>query len=239
MTFLLKKESKFTWSSACEEAFQELKWRLTSAPILTLPEESIGFDVYSDASKNGLGCVLMQNGKLNLEVVREGSANLSVITAEPEIYHEMREKQREDAILEGLRAKAGEAKEFNIWADGSFRFHGRWCVPNYDVLKRKIIQEAHRTPYSVHPGGDKIDGQTERTIQTLEDMLRACALEFQAGWDKSLSFVEFSYNNSFHSSIKMVPFKALYGRKCRSPLCWNDISEAAVLGPEMIQESIE
>lgn len=83
------------------------------------------------------------------------------------------------------------------------------------------------------------DGQTERTIQTLEDMLRACVLEFQVGWEKSLPLVEFSYNNSFQASIKMAPFEALYGRKCRSPMCWDDVTEAAVLGPEMVQESIE
>ena len=80
------------------------------------------------------------------------------------------------------------------------------------------------------------DGQTERTIQTLEDMLRACALEFAGSWEKHLSLVEFSYNNSHHASIGMSPYEALYGRKCRSPLCWSDISEQVVLGPGMIQE---
>nr|GFC91521.1 putative reverse transcriptase domain-containing protein [Tanacetum cinerariifolium] len=58
------------------------------------------------------------------------------------------------------------------------------------------------------------------TIQTLEDMLRACVLDFGKGWDKHLPLVEFSYNNSYHTSIKAAPFEALYGRKCRSPICW-------------------
>ncbi|GJZ21346.1 reverse transcriptase domain-containing protein [Tanacetum coccineum] len=66
----------------------------------------------------------------------------------------------------------------------------------------------------------KTDGQSERTIQTLEDMLRACAIDFGKGWDKHLPLVEFSYNNSYHASIKAAPFEALYGRKCRSPVCW-------------------
>ncbi|GKC50799.1 putative reverse transcriptase domain-containing protein [Tanacetum coccineum] len=64
------------------------------------------------------------------------------------------------------------------------------------------------------------DGQSERTIQTLEDMLRACVIDFGKGWDKHLPLVEFSYNNSYHASIKAAPFEALYGRKCRSPVCW-------------------
>ncbi|KNA14032.1 hypothetical protein SOVF_111210 [Spinacia oleracea] len=63
MTTLMKKEAKFEWNDQCEEAFQALKTRLTTAPVLTLPDESGTYDVYSDASKNGLGCVLMQNGK--------------------------------------------------------------------------------------------------------------------------------------------------------------------------------
>lgn len=82
------------------------------------------------------------------------------------------------------------------------------------------------------------DGQTERTIQTLNDMLRACALEFQKSWVKSLNLVEFSYNNSYHASIQMALYEALYGRKCRSPTCWSDISDALVLDLEMIQETI-
>ncbi|GJZ82194.1 putative reverse transcriptase domain-containing protein [Tanacetum coccineum] len=68
-----------------------------------------------------------------------------------------------------------------------------------------------------HP---KTDGQSERTIQTLEDMLRACVIDFGKGWQRHLPLVEFSYNNSYHASIKEAPFEALYGRKCRSPVCW-------------------
>ena len=70
-------------------------------------------------------------------------------------------------------------------------------------------------------------------------MLRACALEYQGSWEDHLDLIEFSYNNSYHASIKMAPFEPLYGRKCRSPLCWNDISETVVLGPDMIQETMD
>ncbi|GKD70905.1 putative reverse transcriptase domain-containing protein, partial [Tanacetum coccineum] len=66
---------------------------------------------------------------------------------------------------------------------------------------------------------------SERTIQTLEDMLRACVIDFGNGWVKHLPLVEFSYNNSYHASIKVSPFEALYGRKCRSPVCWAEVGE--------------
>ncbi|GJZ84457.1 putative reverse transcriptase domain-containing protein [Tanacetum coccineum] len=87
-----------------------------------------------------------------------------------------------------------------------------------------------------HP---QTDGQSERTIQTLEDMLRACAIDFGKGWVNHLPLVEFSYNNSYHASIKAAPFEALYGRKCCSPVCWTEVGETQILGPELIQETAE
>ncbi|GKD45338.1 putative reverse transcriptase domain-containing protein [Tanacetum coccineum] len=71
-----------------------------------------------------------------------------------------------------------------------------------------------------HP---KTDGQSERTIQTLEDMLRACFIDFGKGWEKYLPLVEFSYNNIYHASIKAAPFEALYGRKGKSPVYWVEV----------------
>ncbi|GKB08355.1 putative reverse transcriptase domain-containing protein [Tanacetum coccineum] len=87
-----------------------------------------------------------------------------------------------------------------------------------------------------HP---ETDGQSERTIQTLEDMLRACVLDFGKNWDRHLPLVEFSYNNSYHTSIKAAPFEALYGRKCRSPVCWAEVGEAQLTGPAIIHETTE
>nr|GEW27121.1 putative reverse transcriptase domain-containing protein [Tanacetum cinerariifolium] len=87
-----------------------------------------------------------------------------------------------------------------------------------------------------HP---ETDGQSERTIQTLEDMLRACVIDFGKGWVKHLPLVEFSYNNSYHASIKAAPYEALYGRKCRSPVCWAEVGESQLTGPELIQETTE
>jgi len=508
MTKLMRKDHKFKWTDECEDAFQKLKRSLTSAPVLTLPTEGVEFEVYSDASASGLGCVLMQQGKviayasrqlrtheknypthdlelaavvfalklwrhylygvpckvftdhkslkyiftqrdlnmrqrrwlelikdydlsldycegkankvadalsrkgkqvlaaaravpkdlseefqkLNVEVVPQGHVDLCLcaMSAEPDLYQELRDKQIVDVKLTKIREAlaAGRAENFSVGADGGLKFMGRWCVPDDAELKGKILKEAHNTPYSVHPGGDKLykdlkvnfwwpgmkkevaefvarclvcqkvkiehqrpggllqplpipewkfdsvsmdfvtglpvaagglnavwvivdrltkvarfipmkntwsmekladayaneiirlhgvpkdivsdrdprflshfwralqeafgtqlklstafhaatDGQTERTIQTLEDMLRACALEFQQSWVKSLNLVEFSYNNSFHASIGMAPYEALYGRKCRSPTCWSDISDSLILGPELIQDTVE
>ncbi|GJR38571.1 putative reverse transcriptase domain-containing protein [Tanacetum coccineum] len=87
-----------------------------------------------------------------------------------------------------------------------------------------------------HP---ETDGQSERTIQTLEDMLRACVIDFGKGWGKHLPLVEFSYNNSYHASIKATPFEALYGRKCRSPVCWAEVGDVQLTGPEIIHETTE
>ena len=79
------------------------------------------------------------------------------------------------------------------------------------------------------------DGQSERTIQTLEDMLRACVIEFTGSWDEHLPLIEFAYNNSYHSSIEMAPYEALYGRKCKTPVCWDEDGERRLLGPELVQ----
>ncbi|GJZ95532.1 putative reverse transcriptase domain-containing protein [Tanacetum coccineum] len=85
-----------------------------------------------------------------------------------------------------------------------------------------------------HP---QTDGQSERTIQTLEDMLRACVIDFGKGWERHLPLVEFSYNNSYHASIKAAPFEVLYGRKCRSHVCWAKVGDVQLTGPEIIHET--
>ncbi|GKA11086.1 putative reverse transcriptase domain-containing protein [Tanacetum coccineum] len=90
------------------------------------------------------------------------------------------------------------------------------------------------TSTAYHP---QTNGQSERTIQTLEDMLRACVMDFGKGWDRYLPLVEFSYNNSYHTSIKAAPFEAFYGRKCRSPICWAKVGDAQLTGLEIVHET--
>ena len=69
--------------------------------------------------------------------------------------------------------------------------------------------------------------------------MRACVLEQGGTWDGHLPLIEFTYNNSFHSSIGMTPFEALYGRRCRTPLCWHESGESAIVGPELVQQTTE
>ena len=81
--------------------------------------------------------------------------------------------------------------------------------------------------------------QSERVIQVLEDMLRSCVIDYEGSWDGHIPLVEFVYNNSFQSSIGMAPYEALYGRKCRTPLCWTELSEKMIISLDLIQETEE
>ncbi|KAL8146992.1 hypothetical protein AgCh_004637 [Apium graveolens] len=160
---------------------------------------------------------------------------------------------------------------------GILRFSSRIWIPHVPELKNEILQEAHNSRFSIHPGSTKrhgvpisivldrdpqfnsrfwkqfqeslgtklnmsmayhpqTDGQSERTIQTIEDMLRSCAIDFTGSWDDHLPLIEFSYNNSYHSSIGMPPYEALYGQKCRSPTSWDEVGEGRILGSELVQQ---
>ncbi|WVZ70527.1 hypothetical protein U9M48_019187 [Paspalum notatum var. saurae] len=486
MTSLLEKDAEFRWTNAQQAAFDELKKRLTTAPMLTLPDQQKKFIVYCDASRDGLGCVLMQEGKmiayasrqlrkhevnypthdleltalvhalkiwhhylfgqrceiytdhkslkyiftqneLNmrqrrwLELIKNydmeihyhpGKANVvadalsrksyanmalgfmmphelceeferlslgflhhttaAAFKVEPTLEQEIRKHQKTDEKLREIceLLKLGKAPHF--WEDeqGTLWYKNRICVPNVDSIKKLILSEAHDTAYSIHLGSTKMyydlkerfwwygmkcavaeyvaicdtcqrvkaehqrpagllqplkkweeitmdfivglprtqkgynsiwvivdrlikvahfipvntiysgaklaelyisrivclhgvpkriisdrgsqfisrfweqlhnsldtklrfstsyhpqtDGQTERTNQILEDMLRACAIQYGTSWDKCLPYAEFFYNNSYQASLKKSPFEALYGKRCRTPLFWNQTGE--------------
>ncbi len=87
---------------------------------------------------------------------------------------------------------------------------------------------------SFHP---QSDGQSERVIQTLEDMLRACVLDYGDGWYRYLPLVEFAYNNSYQASVGIAPYEALYGYRCRSPICWDDIGERRIIWSGLVEDA--
>nr|GEV45373.1 DNA/RNA polymerase superfamily protein [Tanacetum cinerariifolium] len=112
-----------------------------------------------------------------------------------------------------------------------------------EIFQQEIVR-LHGTPSAIVSDRDprfatafhtQTDGQSERAIQTLEDMLRSCALEWTGNWDDYICLVEFAYNNSWHASIKCAPFEMLYGRKCHALICWDQVGERVIEGPEMIE----
>nr|GEW10912.1 reverse transcriptase domain-containing protein [Tanacetum cinerariifolium] len=345
---LLKKEELYAKFSKCEfwipkvqflghmidsQAFQLLKQKLCSAPILALPEGSEDFIVYCDASIKGLGAVLMQREKTearkpeniknedvggmswlpcygNLQTVIMHESHKSKDSVHPgsdKMYQDMKklywwpniksdiatyvskcltcakvkaEHQRPSGLL--VQPKIPEWKWDNITMDfvtklpkSSQGYNTIWVIvdrltksaiftpirePDHmDKLARIYLKEVvtrHGIPVSIISDRDprftsnfwrsiqnalgtrldmstayhsKTDGQSERTIQTLEDMLRACAIYFGKDRVNHLPLVKFSYNNSYYASIKAAPFEALYGRKCRSPICWTEVGEAQIL----------
>ncbi|WVZ51358.1 hypothetical protein U9M48_002510 [Paspalum notatum var. saurae] len=435
MTSLLEKGVPFIWTKERQAAFDELKKRLTTVLVLTLPDLTKSFTVYCDASKEGLGCVLMQEGKViayascqlrkhevnypthdlehylfgnrceiytdhkslkyiftqnelnmrqkrwlelikdyNLEIHYHPGANalsrksyvnmavafqmplelcaefeslnlgfvhhttVATFEAEPTLEQEIRKHQKTDEKIQEI--KVGKAPHFHEDEQGTVWYKNRICVPDVDSIKKLILSEAHDTAYSIHPGNTKIyhdlkerfwwygmkravaeyvavcdtyqrvkaehqrpagllqplkipewkwekismdfivglprtqkgynsiwvvvdrltkvahfipvnttysgasttyhpqtDGQTERTNQILEDMLRACAIQYGTSWDKSLPYAEFSYNNSYQASLKKSPFEALYGGRCRTPLFWNQTGEKQVFEPDLIRDA--
>ncbi|GKB47845.1 putative reverse transcriptase domain-containing protein [Tanacetum coccineum] len=455
MTKLTQKNVKFDWSEKAEAAFQLLKQKLCSAPILALPEGSENFVVYCDASRKGLGAVLMQREKViayasrqlkiheknytthDLElgavvfalkmwrhylygtkcVVFTDHKSLQHILDQKELnmrqrrwlellsdydceirYHPGKANVVADALsrkerIKPLRVRAlvltiglnlpvqilnaqvearkeenfgtedlcGMIKKLEQRTDGTLCLNGRSWIPCRGNLRELIMHESHKLKYSIHPGSDKMyqdlkklywwpnmkaeiatyvskcltcakvkaecqkpsgllvqpvipvwkwenitmdfvtklpktstgqdtiwvivdpltksahflpmketDSMDKLTRQylkevvsrhgvsvsiisdrdskftshfwqslnkALEDMLRACVIEFGKGWDRHLPLVEFSYNNSYHTSIKVAPFEALYGQKCRSPICWAEVGDAQLTGMEIVHET--
>ncbi|GJR12702.1 putative reverse transcriptase domain-containing protein [Tanacetum coccineum] len=285
MTKLTQKSVKFDWGEKAEAAFQLLKQKLCSAPILALPEGSENFVVYCDASHKGLGAVLIEREKViayasrQLKVHKKNytthDLKLGAVVFALKMWRHYLYELLSDYDCE-IRYHPGKS---NVVADVLSRKEGNtiWVIVDHltksahflpmredDTLEKltrlylKEVVSKHGVPVLIisdHDGkfmshfwkslnkalGTRLDmstsyhletdGQSKRNIQTLEDMLRACVLDFGKGWDKHLPLVEFSYNNSYHTSIKAALFEALYGRKCRSLICRLKVGDSQLTGP--------
>nr|GEU82486.1 putative reverse transcriptase domain-containing protein [Tanacetum cinerariifolium] len=233
-----------------EEAFHTLKRKFCSAPILALPEGMEDFVVYCNTSLKGYGPVLMQQEKViavELETAETdrvtsdydckiryypGKANVVAdALSQKERIKPLPEHQKPSGLLQQPEILGWKCERITMdFVSGLPRMPSGHDVSVLIILDRdshfmsrfwRSLQEAMGTNLDMstayHP---QMDGQSEWTIQTLEDMFRACVIDFGSSWDRHLSLVEFSYNNSYHVRIKAAPYEALYGRKCRSHVCW-------------------
>ncbi|XP_071723785.1 uncharacterized protein [Rutidosis leptorrhynchoides] len=176
---------------------------------------------------------------------------MATLRIEPDIQVKIKLLQPTDPDVHKIIQENTDKRnaDFQVSDDGILRFRGRLVVPDDVELREDILSEAHCRSYNVHPRSIKlqystsyhpqIDGQSKRTIQTLEDMLRACVIDFKGSWEDQLYMVEFAYNNSYQRSIKMAPFEALYGRLCRMPVCWDEVGEIKITGSELVQQSVK
>nr|GEU51722.1 putative reverse transcriptase domain-containing protein [Tanacetum cinerariifolium] len=272
MTKLTQKNVKFDWGEKEEAAFQLIKQKLCSAPIMALPKGSENFIVYYDALHKEI---------LNAQTEALKPENLSAEDVGGMLKKDL-PKERLEPRADGTLCLNNRSWE-KITMDFITKLHKTtngydtiWVIVDYltksahflpmrendhmEKLMKLYMKEVvtrHSVPVSIISDRDgrftslfwqalhkalgtrldmstaynpETDGQSERTIQTLEDMLRACVIDFGKSWDRHLPLVEFSYNNNYHTSIKAAPFEALYGRKCRSPVCWPEVGDALLTG---------
>ncbi|GJS09320.1 putative reverse transcriptase domain-containing protein [Tanacetum coccineum] len=287
LTSLPQKNQKYEWGVEQEESFYTLKDNLCNVPIWSLPNGAEDFVVYCNVSNKGLGCVLMQRGKViidyNCEIrYHSGKANVVVdelsrkeivklrrvramsMTIQSSIkdkllasqYEASKEENAPSKMLHGLidqvssflatREDYKMEKLSRLYIDGLgarawiscvYHFRSGWTV--YVMIMANFVDSlGTRLDMSTayHP---QTDGQSERTIQNLKDMLRACEIDFGGSWDTHLPLGEFSYNNSYHSSIRCGTFEVLYERKYSSPVLLAEVEENQLIGLEIFGGGLE
>ncbi|XP_069148227.1 uncharacterized protein [Solanum lycopersicum] len=184
---------------------------------------------------------------VRLDISKSGKV-LAYMEARSSLLEQIRAQHFDDGDLCKIREKVlkREAKAAILDSEGVLRIKGRICVPRTDRgtqftshFWRSMQKElGTRVDLSTafHP---QTDGQSERTIQVLEDMLRAFVIDFGGQWDQFLPLAEFSYNNSYHSSIEIAPFETLYGRICRSPIVWFNAFDVRPWGTDLLRVSLD
>ncbi|GKD21556.1 putative reverse transcriptase domain-containing protein [Tanacetum coccineum] len=231
MTKLTQKGVKFDWGDKAKAVFQLIKQKLCSALILALPKGSKDFIVYCDASIKALGVQILE-----AQLEAEKPENI----------------KNED--VGGMIRKDIPKEKLEPRVNGTLCLNGRSWLPCYGDLRTVIIHESHKETDPMEKlarmylkevvmrhgnlsqsfviatlGSHRISrGHFRRPW----DMLLACVIDFGKGWVNHLPLVKFSYNNSYHASIKAAPFEALYGRKCHSPVCWAEVGEVQLTGLE-------
>ncbi|GJY17674.1 putative reverse transcriptase domain-containing protein [Tanacetum coccineum] len=272
ITKLTQKKVKFVWGDKQEAAFQLLKHKLCSAPIMALPKGSEYFITYYDALIKGLGAVLMQREKViayashqfkiheknytthdlelgavvfALKIWRHYlyGTKCTLFTNHKSLQHVLNQKELKatSLVIQILNAHT-EARKLENIKNKDVRGMLIENSKDPEKLRTEKLEPCADGTLCLNTGvgypkalGTNLDmstayhsqthGQSKRTIQTLEDMLRSCLIKFEKGWVNHFPLVEFSYNNSYQASIKAVLFEALYGRKCRSPICWAKIKQ--------------
>nr|GEW65723.1 putative reverse transcriptase domain-containing protein [Tanacetum cinerariifolium] len=145
---------------------------------------------------------------------------------------ELQEKGKANVVADALsrteRLKPRRARAMSMTIHSSIKAR---------ILEaQKSIKDTTGSEYRLP---SQTDGQSERMIQTLKDMLRACIMDFGGNWNTHPPLVEFLYNNSYHLSVRCDPFEALYERKCRMPIAWAEVGESKLIGPEIVQETTD
>ncbi|GKB55305.1 putative reverse transcriptase domain-containing protein [Tanacetum coccineum] len=269
MAILTQKSKTFDWGEEQERAFQTLKDKLCNVHVLALPDGPEDFVVYCDAFGLGLGCVLMQRGKAiayasrqlkiheknytthDLELgLQKGLDKMIECRSDGALYYldriwvPLKGDMRTLIMDEAYKSKYSQPeipkwKRERIAMDfvmkllrTSSRHDTIW------VIMDRLTKSAHFLPMREDYKMDRLARLYLNEI-TLEDMLRACVLDFGGSWDVHLPLVEFSYNYSYHSSVRCAPFEALYGRKCRSIIMWAEVGEGQLIGPELVQETTD
>nr|GEW73322.1 putative reverse transcriptase domain-containing protein [Tanacetum cinerariifolium] len=261
VTKLTQKNVKFDWGDKEEAAFQIINQKLCNALILDLPKGSEDFVVYCDASIKELGARQMQKEK----VIAYGSRELKVqeknyTTHDLELGEELNLRQR--CWLELLSDYDCEIcyhpGKANIVADALSRkerikplwvralvmtigldFPRKFLEAQTEAIKPENLKSEYVGGMLIENSKDLEKPRMEKLEPRVDETLCLNNRNFGNGWERHLPLVEFSYNNSYHASIKAAPFEALYGRKCRSPICWAEVGNAQLTGPELIHETTE
>ncbi|GJX11094.1 putative reverse transcriptase domain-containing protein [Tanacetum coccineum] len=255
-----QEDPKVVTASTKRRQFQTLKLKLYSAPIVSLPEGSEDFVVYCDASLKKFGVVLMQRAKMIAYASRKLRKNEENYTTHDleNLWIELLSDydyviryhlRKANVVADALSRKDKEpirVRAFVAEHQKPVRITSAARIPvwKWERISMDFIINFQDAPSGYDQFGSlltELTKSSERNDTDLgKDMLRALRdRTFGSGWDKHLPLAEFSYNNSYHASIKAAPFKALYGRKCRSPVCGSEVGDAQLMRPEMIREITE